>query len=122
MRHSFIIAIFALILTACSSKPISYLPTKSKPIVNIESDIAPYIELNAEIEKFTLLNLTEVPQNIAYKLFWYDRDGVTQTFNHSEESSIWQDVRLKAKEKRSIALVKPTGESENYRLYLRGSR
>lgn len=113
------LAIFSLFLTACSSKPVSYLPTVSEPIVNIEADIASQIELKTESEQFSITNLTTVPQNIAYKLFWYDKDGVTQTFNQMSESSVWQNVWLQPNQKQSVALVKATEESTNYRLYLR---
>lgn len=113
------LAIFSLFLTACSSKPVSYLPTVSEPIVNIEADIASQIELKTESEQFLITNLTTVPQNIAYKLFWYDKDGVTQTFNQMSESSVWQNVWLQPNQKQSVALVKATEESTNYRLYLR---
>lgn len=113
------LAIFSLFLTACSSKPVSYLPTVSEPIVNIEADIASQIELKTESEQFSITNLTTVPQNIAYKLFWYDKDGVTQTFNQMSESSVWQNVWLQPNQKQSVALVKVTEESTNYRLYLR---
>lgn len=113
------LAIFTLFLTACSSKPVSYLPTVSEPIVNIEADIASQIELKTESEQFSITNLTTVPQNIAYKLFWYDKDGVTQTFNQMSESSVWQDLWLQPNQKQSVALVKATEESTNYRLYLR---
>lgn len=113
------LAIFTLFLTACSSKPVSYLPTVSEPIVNIEADIASQIELKTESEQFLITNLTTVPQNIAYKLFWYDKDGVTQTFNQMSESSVWQNLWLQPNQKQSVALVKATEESTNYRLYLR---
>lgn len=113
------LAIFTLFLTACSSKPVSYLPTVSEPIVNIEADIASQIELKTESEQFSITNLTTVPQNIAYKLFWYDKDGVTQTFNQMSESSVWQNLWLQPNQKQSVALVKATEESTNYRLYLR---
>lgn len=113
------LAIFSLFLTACSSKPVSYLPTVSEPIVNIEADIASQIELKTGSEQFSITNLTTVPQQIAYKLFWYDKDGVTQTFNQMSESSVWQNVWLQPNQKQSVALVKATEESTNYRLYLR---
>lgn len=113
------LAIFTLFLTACSSKPVSYLPTVSEPIVNIEADIASQIELKTESDQFSITNLTTVSQNIAYKLFWYDKDGVTQTFNQISESSVWQNLWLQPNQKQSVALVKATEESTNYRLYLR---
>lgn len=121
MRISyFAFAIFSIFLTACGSKPISYLPTGSEPIVNIESDIAEKVELETNRQQFSTTNLTEFPLNLAYKLFWYDKDGVTQSHNGISDSIGWQHLWLQPKQKHSVILVKPTEESANYRLYLRG--
>lgn len=123
MRCSyFTFAIFPLILTACSSNPVSYLPTGSNPIVNIESDIANKIELDTGEMQFSTKNLTEATLKITYKLFWYDQDGVTQSFNGISDSTAWQYIQLQPKQKQLIKLSKPTEESTNYRLYLRGVR
>ncbi|STY61661.1 YcfL family protein [Mannheimia haemolytica] len=121
MRISyFTFAIFSLFLTACGSKPVSYLPTGSEPIVNIESDIAEKIELETNSKQFSTTNLTEFPLNLAYKLFWYNKDGVTQSHNSISDSIGWQHLWLQPRQKQTIALIKPTEESHNYRLYLRG--
>ncbi|MEG9481442.1 YcfL family protein [Mannheimia sp. HC-2023] len=123
MRLSyFTFAIFSLFLTACASKPVSYLPTGSKPIVNIEENIAQKVELDTNGKTFSVANLTDFPLNVIYKLFWYDKDGVTQSPNGIAESSGWQPLLLQPKQKQTVALIKPTEESHNYRLYLRGAR
>ena len=55
--------------------------------------------------------------NFAYKLFWYDGKGVTQTSKLSPQT--WQPVTLRTKDMMKIKLEKPTEESENYRVYLK---
>lgn len=124
MRISyFSFAIFSLFLTACSSKPVSYLPSGDKPIVNIEADIAEKIELDTNGKQFSTKNLTDNPLNIAYKLFWYDKDGVTQPLsNDGAESTPWHTLWLQPQQTQAVALVKPTEESNNYRLYFRSAR
>lgn len=108
---------FALLLTACGSNPSSYLPIETKPIVNVEAQIAEVVEVKACPEKLSLTNLSEIPLAVAYKLFWYDKNGVTQTFSESEQR--WQTVWLEVKQEQAIPLTKPTVESVNYRVYLR---
>lgn len=100
----------------------SYLPTGSDPIINIESDISEQIKLDANGKQFAITNLTQSPINVIYKLFWYDKDGVTQLFNGVSESTNWQQIWLLAQQKQAITLIKPTEESVNYRLYVRGER
>lgn len=107
----------ALLLTACGSNPSSYLPIETKPIVNVEAQIAEAVEIKACSEKLSLTNLSEIPLAVAYKLFWYDKNGVTQTFSESEQR--WQTVWLEVKQEQAIPLTKPTVESVNYRVYLR---
>lgn len=121
MKPFSIIAIFSLFLTACAGKPVSYLPKGEKPIVNIEANIAEKIELDTDEKQFSTTNLSDFPLNIAYKLFWYDKDGVTQSFSETD-STPWQYLWLQPKQKQAVALNKPTEESSNYRLYLRGHR
>ena len=97
MRNAlFVFAIGSFFLTACGSNPQSYLPAKSKPIVNIESPM----------EQFSTL-----------KFFWYDQHGATQSQDAANEG--WQPFYLPAKSLLKINLIKPTPESENYRIYLR---
>ncbi|EXI63186.1 hypothetical protein MHD_03380 [Mannheimia granulomatis] len=121
MKSLSIVAIFSLFLTACTGKPVSYLPKSASPIVNIEANIADHIELETDDKRFATTNLTEFPLNIAYKLFWYDKDGVTQSFSNTD-STPWQYLWLQPKQKQFVTLTKPTPESISYRLYLRGSR
>ncbi|QIM67127.1 hypothetical protein A4G16_06945 [Mannheimia granulomatis] len=121
MKSLSIIAIFSMFLTACAGKPVSYLPKSSSPIVNIEANIADHIELETDNKQFATTNSSEFPLNIAYKLFWYDKDGVTQSFNNTD-STPWQYLWLQPKQKQFVTLTKPTPESISYRLYLRGNR
>ena len=52
---------------------------------------------------------------MVYKLFWYDKLG-----NDIEEpGKNWQSLWLNTQEKQIILLVKPTEESENYRVYVK---
>lgn len=122
MRRSFLIfAIGSLFLTACGSNPQSYLTAKSKPIVNIQAPAEQWVEVSAKSDALTFSNKTEMPVNVVYKLFWYDKNGVTQVAQYAAEqdSQGWQTVQLLAKTTQQIALLKPTDESENYRVYLR---
>lgn len=111
-------ALFPLILTACGSNPVSYLPSGTKPIVNVEANIANAVNVEASSEKLTIANQTEHAVNVVYKLFWYDVEGVTQ----ADSNQSWQNLWLEAHQSRAIPLYKPTEESANYRIYLRGSR
>lgn len=120
MLKSFsLIAIFSIFLTACASKPTSYLPTGKNPIINMEADIAEKIKLDAKAKELVITNLTKSPVNVSYKLFWYDKNGVTQLFNGIDESVDWQKIKLRAEQTYIIILVKPSKESVNYRLYIR---
>lgn len=110
-----------LFLTACSSKPVSYLPAGSNPIVNIEAPLAEQVEVNAKPLVLELQNRTQQAQAMQYKLFWYDKNGVTQTFEESDHTP-WLNVWLEPLAKMAIPLTKPTLESANYRVYLRGGR
>lgn len=121
LKSYWLLAIFSLFLTACGSNPQSYIKGKSEPIVNIEAQIAPIINVEVESEKFSIENLSEQPLNLSYKLFWYDKQGVTQ---NSDDTSpqLWQKLWLDSKQSQTLQLEKPTNESDNYRVYLRGSR
>lgn len=122
MKYSFsLVALLSVFLTACASNPPSYLPSGTTPIVNIEANVAEITEVVAKSDELTVFNKSEQPLQLSYKLFWYDKTGVTQTLN-SEETSPWQHLFLKAKQRQGIALDKPTPESANYRFYLRFQR
>ncbi|MDH2997133.1 hypothetical protein A1D22_05505 [Pasteurellaceae bacterium LFhippo2] len=116
-KKAFLLAV-TIFLTACASNPPSYLPTGKKPIVNIEAAVDPLVNVDATSEKLAITNLTDDTLNIVYKLFWYNQDGVTQTNGYEQ----WQNLWLEAKQQSNIALDKPTEESVNYRIYLRGHR
>lgn len=121
MKSFSFIAFFSLFLTACASNPPSYLPSGSKPIINVEADVAKVAEVKAASDELSVTNQTAQPLNLSYKLFWYDKTGVTQT-PHGEETTPWQNLLLAPQQRQSVTLVKPTPESENYRFYLRFKR
>ena len=111
----------ALGLSACASNPPSYLPAGKKPIVNIEANLNPHVEVNADERALTIRNRDAVnPLQLAYKLFWYDEQGVSQV--GTQENSSWQTLNLAPKQQTNVPLHHPTDESVNYRIYLRGSR
>ena len=56
---------------------------------------------------------------MVYKLFWYDKLGVSQSNDIEESGKNWQSLWLNTQEKQIIPLVKPTEESENYRVYVK---
>lgn len=114
-------AIFSLFLTACGSNPQSYIKGKSEPIVNIEEHIARQVEVDAGNRTVSVTNIGEHPLNLSYKLFWYDKHGVTQA-NSDIPTQSWLNLWLNSKQSQIIVLVKPTNESSNYRIYLRGNR
>lgn len=114
-------AILSLFLTACSSNPASYLPTGERPIVNVEAPLSETIEVVADPFLLKVANLTAQPLNVQYKLFWYDKEGVTQTLNPSERTP-WHNFWLEPHSKTEMQLAQPTAESTHYRAYLRGSR
>lgn len=116
MRKFLTLAIFSLFLTACGSNPQSYITAKSNPIVNIDARLNPVLEVNAKSDNLAVKNLSEQAVNFAYKLFWYDDKGVSQA---AEPANHWQTVTLRAKETLKVDVVKPTQESENYRVYVK---
>lgn len=121
MKKLALIAFFGLCLTACSSKPVSYLPTGTQPIVNLEAPLSEQLDVNAEPVVFKVKNRTEQPLKVAYKLFWYDKEGVTQT-RDPDDRSPWLNFWLEPKANTEVPLTPPTAESVNYRVYLRNAR
>lgn len=121
MKKLALIAFFGLCLTACSSKPVSYLPTGTQPIVNVEAPLSEQLDVNAEPLVFKLKNRTEQPLKVVYKLFWYDKEGVTQT-RAPDDRSPWLNFWLEPKANTEVRLTPPTAESVNYRVYLRNAR
>lgn len=112
-----IFVLFPLILSACGSNPVSYLPSGTQPIVNIEANLAEQLEVNADSDRLSVRNLSQSTVNSVYKLYWYDINGVTQP-----SAEQWQSLWLEPQQQRSLPLTKPTEESANYRIYLRGNR
>ena len=112
-------AIFSLFLTACGSNPQSYITGKSEPIVNIDATINPYIEVDAKSDSLSVKNISQHSLQMVYKLFWYDKLGVSQSNDIEEPGKNWQSLRLNTQEKQIIPLVKPAEESENYRIYIK---
>lgn len=112
-------AIFSLFLTACGSNPQSYITGKSEPIVNIDAAINPYIEVDAKSDSLSVKNISQHSLKMVYKLFWYDKLGVSQSHDLEESGKNWQSLWLNTQEKQIIPLIKPTEESENYRIYIK---
>lgn len=112
-----VFALFPLILTACGSNPVSYLPSGTTPIVNVESPLSERVNIEAKSDLLSVTNMTDVALNSVYKLFWYDLNGVTQP---SPEN--WQNLWLEPRQSVNLPLNKPSEESANYRFYLRGNR
>ena len=110
-------AIFSLFLTACGSNPQSYITGKSEPIVNIDATINPYIEVDAKSDSLSVKNISQHSLQMAYKLFWYDKLGVSQSNDIEEPGKNWQSLWLNTQEEQIIPLVKPT--EENYRFYMK---
>lgn len=123
MKHTFsLVALLSVFLIACGSNPPSYLPSgTTTPIVNIEANVAEITDVVAKSDELVVFNKSEHPLHLSYKLFWYDKTGVTQTLK-GEATSSWQHLFLEPKQRQEIALDKPTPESENYRFYLRCQR
>lgn len=123
MRKFSLLAFFSLILTACGSNPQSYITAKSEPIVNVEANIADQLDIKAKADRAILTNVGEVALNVAYKLFWYDKNGVTQTatMTSATDSTAWKNLYLLPKQVQVEHFEKPTNESENYRIYLRAN-
>ncbi|MCK3654673.1 hypothetical protein A4G19_02490 [Pasteurellaceae bacterium Macca] len=119
MRKKLLNLLAVMILTACASTPPSYLPEGDKPIVNIEANVDALVKVDAKKEKLTLQNKGNDPLTLRYKLFWYDKLGVTQTQDQREKTP-WQHLWLAPLQTHQIELDKPTPESEKYRFYLRG--
>lgn len=111
----------SLFLAACSSKPVSYLPSGTQPIVNVESPLAENVDVDAQPFLLKVTNRTDSPLNVMYKLFWYDLDGVTQTLDPNDRTP-WRNFWLEPHATHEMHLAKPTAESANYRVYLRGER
>lgn len=115
MKKSLII-FSSIVLSACSVSGPNLVHT-NKPILNITAELAPVVDAKVSADSAWVKNKTTQPINVNYHLFWYNAQGVTQVWSDQRESLVG-NLRLQAKEGKSIELMKPTLESTNYRLYL----
>ena len=67
------------LLAACSAKVPNLLDTQ-RPILNIEAPVTAVADAGVNADSAWVNNKTEQPLNLAYSLFWYDKNGVTTFF------------------------------------------
>ncbi|UDW83903.1 DUF1425 domain-containing protein [Pasteurella canis] len=103
----------SLLLIGCGSNKSANLLRTTQPILNIEASVASVIEAKITPDSAWIKNKTEQPLNLAYHLFWYDKNGVTQ-----QQFAISSFLSLLGYEKQVIPLIRPTEQSVNYRLYI----
>ena len=115
MKKSISLFFATALLAGCSAKVPTLLNTQS-PILNIEAPVAESVDAGVDSDSAWVKNKTEQPVNLAYSLFWYDKNGVT-TF--SQEQPTWHRLSLQPKQKQILTLTRPSADSVNYRLYLR---
>lgn len=107
----------SLMLAGCAGQPISYLPSGTTPLVNVEAALAERLHVAATREQLLVTNQSSEALSAAYKLFWYDVQGVTQAADQA-----WQPLQLAPLQRLSLPLTPPSAESVNYRIYLRSHR
>lgn len=118
MKKRISLLLLTALLAACSSKtPVNLVHTQ-QPILNIEASLDPLIDAGVGSDSAWIKNKTAQLVGVAYDLFWYDKNGVTQMFDE-DKSRLSSTVLLEPQQKIAIDLAKPTAESANYRLYLR---
>lgn len=115
MKKSISLFLATALLAGCSTKVPTLLNTQN-PILNIEAPAAERVEASVDLDSAWVKNKTEQPINLAYRLFWYDKHGVTVT---AEEPVVWHRLALQPLQKQALTLARPTADSANYRLYLR---
>ena len=115
MKKSISLFFVTALLAGCSAKAPTLLNTQS-PILNIEAPAAERLEAGVESDSAWVKNKTQQPVNLAYSLFWYDKNGVSVT---AEENVVWHRLALQPQQKQTLTLARPTADSTNYRLYLR---
>ncbi|KGQ69793.1 hypothetical protein A1D23_11815 [Chelonobacter oris] len=120
MKGFFSVLSVSLFLAACSGSPPRYL-ADSRPIVNIDSAIAPVTDVNAGATRLSLTNLSRQLLTLQYRITWYDKDGVTQLSDWSQPPQ-WAQLSLQPQQTEQIGLEKPTVNSLNYRIYVKGTR
>lgn len=113
MKILFSCLFLTALLTACGSTPPNLLHT-NQPILNIDANLAPFVETRVSADTAWVKNNTQQPLRLAYGLYWYDKNGVTQT-----EPPSFTPLLLQQNEKYRFNLTRPTQHSQNYRLYLR---
>lgn len=106
MMKKVIILLSAILLVACSTRPLN-LVQSSTPIVNIESVLANKIETIANDDKFSVSNVTTEPIDFVYHIFWYDQNGVTQ----GNEPHLSVQTHLQSNQTIDIELIAPTSQS-----------
>ena len=109
MKKQISLLFLTALLTACSSQVPNLVHTQ-KPILNIAADVNPMIRAGVDSTSAWVENVTEQAFNLAYQQFWYDKNGVTQTYGLGELNESLSKTELELK--------RPTPESVNYRLYL----
>ena len=115
MKKCISLFFLTVLLAGCSAKVPTLLNTQS-PILNIEAPAAERLEASVDRDSAWVKNKTEQPVNLAYRLFWYDKNGVSVT---AEEAVVWHRLALQPRQKQPLTLARPTANSTNYRLYLR---
>ncbi|MGV6988792.1 YcfL family protein [Testudinibacter sp. P80/BLE/0925] len=118
MKRFLLIMFGSAMLAACSSAPPRYL-ADSEPIVNIDAGVAAAIEVKAGAEQVGLTNISQRLLALQYQITWYDKDGVTQLKDWSQLPQ-WVQLALPPQQREIIGLEKPTRNSSNYRIYIKG--
>ena len=115
MKKSISLLFLTALLTACGSTPPN-LVHSDQPILNISAEANPLIEAKANPKNAWVKNIAGNSLNLAYRLFWYDKNGVTQLGDTQNEfySGL---LPLQPQQKADIPLTRPTANSVNYRLY-----
>ena len=115
MKKSISLFFVTALLTACSAKVPNLLGTQS-PILNIEAPVTEVADAGVDTDSAWVKNKTEQSLNLAYSLFWYDKNGVTTLL---QEQPTWHTLSLQPLQNPPLTLARPTADSVNYRLYLR---
>ncbi|MDU8924705.1 DUF1425 domain-containing protein [Pasteurellaceae bacterium LIM206] len=116
MKKYFLLPVI-LLLTACSAQKPNLVKTTA-PILNITTAAAQMIEADLYADTATLRNKTAAPVLLAYDLYWYNAQGVTQVYSPTQEA-FHADLLLAARQKTDIVLHKPNASAVIYRLYVR---
>ncbi|WP_109078181.1 YcfL family protein [Aggregatibacter kilianii] len=115
MKKQISLFFLTALLAACSTKTPTLLNTQS-PILNIEAPAAARVEAGVNRDNAWVKNKTGRIVDLAYSLFWYDKNGVTTL---AEEQPTWHALTLQPMQKQTLTLSRPSADSVNYRLYIR---